>query len=206
MHAPASTTFHHNFTHGLLIHTAEVWNAAESFHGSAPGPKDYTLDELFNAVFLHDFAKIVQYEPAPGCSWKFVKMLCNQETWTLRELAKHGIALTDNELVGLLHAEGGHTKFDVSWRPLSVILHAADLWSSQVMRKVWNAAEAMAVACPKCGGAMRGINGPSGYFYGCITYPACRGTRNANEVPSAEACFAKWLKREYPGEDGGLFE
>lgn len=124
-------------------------------------------------------------------------MICNQETWTLRELAKHGIVLTDNELVGLLHAEGGHTKFEVDWRPISVILHAADLWSSKVTRKVWNQAEAMSVSCPKCNGAMRGINGPSGYFYGCTSYPSCRGTRNANEVPSAEAAFAKWLEQEY---------
>lgn len=209
LHAPAATTHHHNFTHGLLIHTAEVWQVASAFDAAAiddgsvqPG---YTTEELFVAVVLHDFAKIVQYEPAPGGSWKFVKMICPQETWTLRELAKHGIVLTDNELVGLLHAEGGHTRFEVDWRPLSVILHAADLWSSQVMRKVWNAADAMAIECPKCGSGMRGINGPSGYFYGCTSYPGCRGTRNASGSLSAEASFAEWLAREYPVPDGGLF-
>lgn len=66
--APAAATHHHNFTHGLVIHTAEVWDAAKAFHDQAPGRLDghYSHDELFVAAFLHDFAKIVQYEPVSG--------------------------------------------------------------------------------------------------------------------------------------------
>ena len=32
--------------------------------------------------------------------------------------------------------------------------------------------------CPICGGAMRARHGKTGDFWGCINYPACKGTRN----------------------------
>ena len=32
--------------------------------------------------------------------------------------------------------------------------------------------------CPKCGGVMRVRHGKTGDFWGCINYPACKGTRN----------------------------
>lgn len=209
MTVSAATTMHHNFTHGLVIHTAEVWEAAKLFHQFAPhsvaydamseGPQAFALDELLVAVVLHDFAKIVQYEPARDHAWTKVRMICNQETWTLRELAKFGIVLTDNELVGLLHAEGGYTEFEVDWRPMSAILHAADLWSSQAMKANWDPAEALNISCPSCDSPMRAINGKNGTFYGCTKYATgCRGTRNANEVPSADAAFGEWLKKMYP--------
>lgn len=219
--APAATTMHHNFTHGLLIHTAEVWQAAQAFMAHAPknaawdiqlkedvdavetGKQDqhrywFNDDELFTVVYLHDFAKIKQYEPAGDFSWKKVKMVCNQECWTLRELAKHGIDLTDNELVGLLHAEGGYTEFDVDWRPISAIMHAADLWSSQAMRTFWDIAKETDLRCKFCGQPMRAINGANGTFYGCTGYPGCKSTMNANEVPPAEAVFLKFLQKNYP--------
>lgn len=204
----AAASMHHNFTHGLVIHTAEVWQSANAFLNAIPcsvafksDTTDLTKfrhDELLVAVVQYDFAKIVQYEPAENHCWKKVPMICNQETWTLRELARHGISLTYNELIGLLHAEGGYTEFTVEWRPLSVILHAADLWSSQAMRAIWNPAEAMNVKCPKCQGAMRAISGPTGLFYGCTKYPGCRGTRNATEVPPIGEKFFAWLKQMYP--------
>jgi hypothetical protein len=208
MTSPAAATMHHNFTHGLVIHTAEVWEAAQAFRRWTPitraiadrvESKDwFDGQELLVAVVLHDFAKIVQYEAGENHSWRKVRMICNQETWTLRELAKAGISLTDNELVGLLHAEGGYTEFEVDWRPMSVIVHAADLWSSQAMRAIWDPAQAMALKCPKCGGVMRAINGPTGLFYGCTKYPHCKGTRNAADVPPVETKFLEWLKKMYP--------
>lgn len=206
----AATSRHHNFTHGLVLHTAEVWEAAQRFHAARPlceglnryqaatPEMAYTLDELFNAVVIHDLAKIRQYAPGDNHTWAKVPMICNQETWTLRELAKYGIALSDNELVGLLHAEGGYTDFDVDWRPMSVILHAADLWSSQAMATYWNPADALNLTCPRCQSGMLAKQGPSGPFFGCSKYPSCRGTRDASSVPSIDAAFLSWLQSNYP--------
>lgn len=206
VHAPAATTQHHNFTHGLVIHTAEVMQTARMLWGELPdgaritnNPETgFTQDELFVAVFLHDFAKIKQYEPCDNHSWKKVDMICNQECWTLRELAKFGIELTDNELVGLLHAEGGYTEFDVKWRPISAVVHAADLWSSQSMRYFWNPAEAIGLKCNKCGADTVQRRGPRGMFYGCSKYPNCNGIIDASEVPSMDSIFEEWLKKKYP--------
>lgn len=221
MTAPAAATMHHNFTHGLAIHTAEVWLVAQRLAcgGDATSSRapedtnflapilpfsvayqvpDFTLDELFVAIALHDFAKIVQYEPAGNSSWKKKRMICNQETWTLRECAKHGIELSDNELVGLLHAEGGYTEFEVDWRPMSVIVHSADLWSSQAMRAMWDPAAEMMLMCPECGAPMSPRNGPRGPFYGCTKYPICRGIKDADKVPSSDVWFMSFLERNYP--------
>jgi hypothetical protein len=209
MIAPAASTMHHNFTHGLVIHTAEVWQAAMKFVVAAPASEAakarvaagdwYETNELLVAVVLHDFAKIVQYAPANNFSWTKITMIANQECWTLRELSKFGVTLTDNEFIGLLHAEGGYTEFAVDWRPLSAILHAADLWSSQAMRAIWNPAEVLNVICPLCKSPMREISGKNGVFYGCSKYASgCRGTRNATEVPPVGDKFLEWLKQMYP--------
>lgn len=208
MACSAAATRHHNFTHGLVLHTAEVWQAAQAFLKAAPSTVRYDelcdgtqfcLDELFVAVAIHDFAKIAQYQAGENFCWAKLTMICNQETWTLRELARFGITLTDNELVGLLHAEGGYTEFAVDWRPMSVILHAADLWSSQAMAPVWNPAEALNVTCPTCKSPMRSINGKNGAFFGCTRYSAgCRGTRDSSEVPPVGEAFLTWLKKMYP--------
>jgi hypothetical protein len=45
-------------------------------------------------------------------------------------------------------------------------------------RKSGPAVDPAASACPKCGSAMVKRNGPRGEFWGCSTYPKCKGTRN----------------------------
>ncbi len=222
--APAATTQHHNFTHGLLIHSAEVWQCAlpilhgmlscksvaynqrrlNEIAGDISCEFEFTEDELFVAAALHDFAKIKQYEESGNFSWRKVRMICNQETWTLRECARHNIVLTDNELVALLHAEGGYTEFEVDWRPISVAMHAADLWSSQAMRSFWDIGQEMKVMCQLCGATMSSRNGPRGPFFGCMKYPACRGIKDAESLPDPSAVFLAFLKRNYPSSDNSL--
>lgn len=204
MTVSAATSMHHNFTHGLVLHTCEVLAAADAFRKAAPlsaGMNNFygfTDDELFVAVVLHDFAKVKQYEPGAGDSWKKVRMICNQEVWTLNELAGLGVKLSDNELVGLLGAEGGYSEFEVEWCALSAIVHAADLWSSQAMRVFWDPAAEMHVMCQNCGSPMAIRNGPRGEFYGCTSYPKCRGIKNLVEVPAPADLFLDFLKRCYP--------
>ncbi len=205
-HAPAAASKHHNFTHGLLLHTAEVWKTADMLYGELPdGARithdsefPFTRDELFVAVALHDFAKIRQYAPSSNNCWKRAQMLCNQEVWTLNECAKQGISLTDNELVGLLHAEGGYTEFEVDWRPMSVVVHAADLWSSQAMRFMWDPAKEASVLCPKCKQPMALRSGKMGDFYGCTGYPACNGIVNMRDAPDVAGVFLDFLRKNYP--------
>lgn len=199
--APAAEKHHHNFSGGLLIHTVEVLIHATAHSGIVWDwlieHDEFTESELFTAVFLHDFAKIQQYEPLANHAWRWKKMDFQQEIWTLQECMKLGISLTENELAGLLHAEGGFSKFQLEWRPMSVILHAADLWSSQVMKHVWDPAEALKVVCPNCGGNMKSREGSRGPFFGCAKYPACKGIVDGGTVDVDEV-FLAWLKKKYP--------
>jgi DNA topoisomerase-1 len=45
-------------------------------------------------------------------------------------------------------------------------------------RQSGRAVDPAAPACPKCGSAMVKRTGPRGEFWGCSTYPKCKGTRN----------------------------
>jgi restriction system protein len=40
------------------------------------------------------------------------------------------------------------------------------------------ASDPNAPLCPKCGSPMVKRNGPRGEFWGCSTFPKCKGTRN----------------------------
>ena len=43
-----------------------------------------------------------------------------------------------------------------------------------------------APSCPVCGGVMRVRHGKTGDFWGCINYPACKGTRNIGQRVAKE--------------------
>ncbi|CAN5290022.1 hypothetical protein BH10PLA2_BH10PLA2_30590 [soil metagenome] len=100
----------------------------------------------------------------------------------------------------MLHAEGGYTEFKVEWRPKSVIVHAADLWSSQAMKAMWNPAEAMGVKCQKCGAPMqpRSRKSDGQTYFGCTKFSECNGIKDASALPAIENVFLDWLKRMYP--------
>jgi len=36
--------------------------------------------------------------------------------------------------------------------------------------------------CPTCGSAMNRIHGSNGWFFSCVKYPSCRGSRNSTEI------------------------
>lgn len=44
--------------------------------------------------------------------------------------------------------------------------------------------------CPKCGAAMKLRGGKHGDFWGCTSYPKCRGTRPAKDRPETEGARA----------------
>jgi len=54
--APGGSEHHHNYKHGLIIHTAEVMNNAQKLCSGWKLP-----DELIIAVIWHDFMKIKDY-------------------------------------------------------------------------------------------------------------------------------------------------
>ena len=186
--APAAESKHHNFTGGLAMHTAEVIRAmfeirdklsstslqvpSEGFR--TPEIKFEDADIVISA-YMHDFAKIVQYQKDESGDWRFVKMTMPQETWTLMTLAQHGIPVTEDQTLAMLFAEGGFSDFHEHGTPnaLSWLLHMADIWSSQILCPTLTVP-----LCPRCGRDMKKRKGPRGYFWGCTGYPACGMTIN----------------------------
>lgn len=64
--SPAASRHHHNYTGGLVEHTLEVWNLAESINGVQGGRFDREL--LLCGASLHDVGKIRTYRLVAGIS------------------------------------------------------------------------------------------------------------------------------------------
>lgn len=193
--APAGQTHHHNFTGGLLFHTAEVLTIMFRLKNYLPYnnltyPKaDFSEVEMIVAAYLHDFAKIVTYVEEAKDAWRWADIELPDEVWTLNELAKAKISLTPNELNALLYAEGGWSNFKdfvKNMKPLAVLLHMADMWSAKVLFFTQE------VTCPNCGAPMRKRTARDGsLFYGCTRYPACTTTFNLTAVAHMQDDFQR---------------
>jgi len=197
--APAAQNYHHNFTGGLLLHTTEVLETMIRLAKFLPynnisyQKPDFTKEEMIVAAYLHDFAKIATYKEDPKNSWRWEDIDLPAEVWTLNELARSGIGLSDNELNALLYAEGGWSNFKdfvKNIKPLAVLLHMADMWSAKVLYFIEE------VTCPVCGAMMkkRSSRGGSSTFYGCSRYPSCTGTKEINGVEKEKKELQKKIK------------
>lgn len=198
--APAAQTHHHNFTGGLLLHTTEVLTIMQRLRNYLPYNNltyknpDFNQEEMIVAAYLHDFAKIVTYVEEAKNAWRWADIELPDEVWTLNELARAAIALTDNELNALLYAEGGWSNFKdfvKNMKPLAVLLHMADMWSAKVLYFIHE------IACPQCGAPMRKRAARDGsHFYGCTKYPVCTVTRNISDITDEYDEFQEKI-REY---------
>lgn len=61
---PAAKSVHHHYMHGILQHTLEVLKYAKIVAGTKKLTQRQT-DRLLAMAFLHDWAKIREYEPVP---------------------------------------------------------------------------------------------------------------------------------------------
>lgn len=62
---PAAKTVHHNFMYGILQHTLEVLKYVKMVAGTKKLTQRQQ-DRLLTMTFLHDWAKIIEYEPVPS--------------------------------------------------------------------------------------------------------------------------------------------
>jgi hypothetical protein len=122
-----------------------------------------TKDDIIIACYLHDFAKIWMYEeisdedrernPKKYLEQQLFKPvygafdIVDEESKTLLELSKFGIVPTEAQWSAVLFAEGGYADRNfafggrptrtgdtvMSRNPLAVIVHMADMYSSQVL-------------------------------------------------------------------------
>ncbi|RQD69385.1 MAG: HD domain-containing protein [Tindallia sp. MSAO_Bac2] len=62
---PAAKSVHHNFRHGILQHTLEVLKYCIMV-ATTKKLSQRQIDRLIAMAFLHDWAKIIEYEPLPS--------------------------------------------------------------------------------------------------------------------------------------------
>lgn len=121
-----------------------------------------TRDDIIIACYLHDFAKIWAYEeitdddretnPRKYLEQQLFKSvngafnIVDQETKTLLRLSQFGVPVTEKQWSAVLFAEGGYADANFSinglsrqadtvmhCNPLAVIMHMADMYSSQIL-------------------------------------------------------------------------
>lgn len=67
--APASISYHHTYTGGLLSHTAEVCDLAAKFLMAHPAPTPHQRFTIIAAAVWHDYLKIDDYIEGDDGSW-----------------------------------------------------------------------------------------------------------------------------------------
>ena len=170
---PAAINHHHNFRGGLIRHIGEMLK----FGLPLCKISDISEVSFVKVVLLHDFAKIKNYEIKEEGTIIYKDVPYPVEFWTMKKLASHGITLLDEEINALVMAEGGWSEYEkVQSGRLASLLHISDMWSAKVI------CPQMKIECPDCGSDMVLRNGPRGPFYGCKSYPGCRGIINVGEA------------------------
>ena len=94
-------------------------------------------------TFLHDFDKLDKYAPnkkaaEPGqCpfAWNYDQTDMNPIAKTVNYLIPYGIILKDKHLNALTFSHGGWARDKGVMNALATVLHAADLWSTNVLTK-----------------------------------------------------------------------
>jgi hypothetical protein len=162
---PAGAKHHHWWKGGLEEHVKEMIGLGFDLLSLYPGDLQgkITRTDLIVTCFLHDFAKIWIYReitnedrakrpdkflPAQEFTYINAKNILDDESKTLLELAKHGIAPSEKQWSGVLFCEGGWSDANFGFRgptsvgdavmaqnPLVPMMHMLDIYSSQILGK-----------------------------------------------------------------------
>lgn len=98
---PAATKFHHAYISGLAYHTYSMMQLADGFLKVYPF---LSSDLLYSGIFLHDIAKIMEFDSFEGSEYTIPGRLIGHITMgtnLIHEVA-HQFGLLDNEEVMLL--------------------------------------------------------------------------------------------------------
>jgi hypothetical protein len=160
----AGAKHHHWWRGGLAQHVREMIGVGldlfDLYHGDLQGK--VTRDDIIIACYLHDFAKIWNYEeitdedreraPKKYLEQQLFKPvngsfnIVDAESKTLLELAKFAVPVSESQWSAVLFAEGGYSDANFSingltrtsdtvmhCNPLAVLTHMIDMYSSQLL-------------------------------------------------------------------------
>ena len=146
---PAATKHHHLEAGGFGRHVKEVMNIALDLYDKEPDEYGCSRDDVIVSAFVHDFNKLDLYTEA--AEWqkikyqqKFVKIeriRVNETARTVNLCAEYGLFMSDL-ILNAITLHHGNWSVDSSsphgyietrdFTGLAILLHAADLISSQV--------------------------------------------------------------------------
>ena len=140
---PAARKRHHHKEGGLLKHTFQVVSIAlelyEKYKKHLPG---ITAESIYIVAVLHDLAKCKSYlynhrypadEPYPFNHNEEFKD--EPDVWTIAKAEMYDLKLSYDEMMGIMQAHGGWSKINEPTNKLAVIIHCADIISSQIIRR-----------------------------------------------------------------------
>lgn len=139
--APASTKYHHNDKGGLFRHTKEVLELSMKLYDMLLGDmrkNAITEDDVIVVAFIHDLEKLVKYrkmkEPKSGqeFEYNYDKVDINDTAFIVNFVSKYDLPLLDKHLNALTFSHGGWSRDRGTMKPLAVLLHAADLFSTNL--------------------------------------------------------------------------
>jgi len=62
-------------------------------------------------------------------------------------------------------------------------VHRVKGWKTNLQKRIDEMSQALIKVCPKCGNSMVLRHGKNGDFFGCSSYPACKGTMSDTSPP-----------------------
>ena len=139
--APASTKFHHRDKGGLFRHTKEVMEIGLQIYDTLLADmrkRAITKDDVIIVTFTHDLEKLVKYRPMKEPTayqffeYNYDKVDVNDTAFIVSFVIKYGLELTEKHLNALTFSHGGWAKDRGKMMPLAVLLHAADLLSTNL--------------------------------------------------------------------------
>lgn len=154
--APAAKGNHHDREGGLVAHLLEMWDVYTKLRAAYPQldqPPHITPARVLTAIICHDLHKGYRtfvLVPPEGCyvwrdgdTWKadyandLSDTLTTPDVKTLALLARHGIALDDEQLNALCWAEGGWSKIQPKFTSvLAKLCYLLDEMSGNVLERI----------------------------------------------------------------------
>lgn len=145
LEAPAGRRRHHSYSGGLLTHIIQMIEIAFIIYGQNTMPFQRVLNkgDIVIGCFIHDLHKaintFVRDDNNAQCPFRYTyeNKYLSADMQSIKILMDAGIKLTEDQLNCLIMAEGGWSdlanKLELS--KLAVLIHMADLYSSQILKK-----------------------------------------------------------------------
>lgn len=144
--APAGRRRHHSYSGGLLSHIVQMIEIAFVIYHQNTYPFKGVLNkgDIVIGCFIHDIHKAINtfiYDTKSNkvvFAYNYKNKYLPDDFQSIKILMDFGIKLSEQHMNAIIMAEGGFSKVmdeDTEMSKLAVLVHMADLYSSQILKK-----------------------------------------------------------------------